>query len=373
LSRKHIRQDKTCLNCGAIAQERYCTRCGQENVEPRETVGHLIGHFFADITHFDSKFFTTLKDLVFRPGFLTREYISGKRTRYLNPIRMYVFISALFFLAMYAEMKEKTPRLSSTGAANLYRQHFADSLRGSVREGRMEGQDSSRNGGGNRSTADSVRGVVIDEIASRLDTAEGLAPNEESFYMGFDGATVAVDLAENKYKTLREYDSVQRALPDTAKDAGIMRWFLRNNVRLKEKTGGRSRVHIEGDVRHTIPKLMFVLLPLFALYIGWFHSRKKYYYVQHAIFSIHFHSFVFLLLLVSILLTKLFAGGLPGGFGVAGLAMILVCTYLVVALRNAYQQAIGWALLKAIAVSLIYLLTIILALGVLEAMIFLRA
>lgn len=91
------RQQKNCLNCNTEVQGRYCQNCGQENIEPKETVWHLIAHFFQDITHFDGKFFSTVKYLVIRPGFLSREYMVGRRASYVNPIRMYIFTSAFSF------------------------------------------------------------------------------------------------------------------------------------------------------------------------------------------------------------------------------------------------------------------------------------
>src|SRR4029079_8070293 len=81
---------------------RYCHVCGQQNLEPKESVWHLVSHFFNDITHFDGKFFTTLKYLLLKPGFLSREYIKGRRSSYLDPVRMYVFTSAIFFLLFFA-------------------------------------------------------------------------------------------------------------------------------------------------------------------------------------------------------------------------------------------------------------------------------
>ena len=100
-------------------------------MEPKESVGHLIRHFFEDITHFDGKFFVTVKDLIVRPGFLTREYVAGRRVTYLNPIRMYIFISAVFFVSLFAGSEESGDRAEGdTQAVNAFRQQLADSLRG---------------------------------------------------------------------------------------------------------------------------------------------------------------------------------------------------------------------------------------------------
>ena len=96
------RKERNCLNCQTTVIGRYCHVCGQENLEPKETVWHLVQHFFNDITHFDGKFFSTVGLLLRKPGFLSAEYMAGRRMSYLNPIRMYVFTSAFFFLILFA-------------------------------------------------------------------------------------------------------------------------------------------------------------------------------------------------------------------------------------------------------------------------------
>ena len=319
-------------------EERYCTHCGQENTEPKESLGHLIGHFFEDVTHFDSKLFTTLKDLVLRPGFLTKEYVAGRRVRYLNPIRMYIFISAVFFLAMFAGRGEHGEVAEGGHAVNLYRQRVADSL---------------RDAGG-----DSVRGRVNKEVAARLDTVENIKPGEESMFFAVgSGGKISIDLVQNRYHSLREYDSIVPHLPDSMRHTGFWGWVARRNMRLKEKQGGRVHIRIEKDLEHTTPKLMFVLLPLFALYTGWFYRRSrtqgKYYYVQHAIFSIHFHSMAFLVFLVLKLVSLLWVGvGLVAG------GYLLVLVYLVAALRGMYGQGWGVSLLKGLGIVVLYAVTI---------------
>ena len=98
MSHLHERKEKICLNCKSVIYGRFCHVCGQENIEPKETFWGLLTHFVYDVTHFDGKFFDTTKYLLFRPGFLALEYLRGRRASYLNPIRMYVFTSAFFFI-----------------------------------------------------------------------------------------------------------------------------------------------------------------------------------------------------------------------------------------------------------------------------------
>jgi hypothetical protein len=316
-------------------------------VEPKESVGHLIGHFFADITHFDSKIFTTLKDLVFRPGFLTREYVAGRRMRYLNPIRMYIFISAIFFVALFAGSQESADHSEGDTQVNAFRQQLADSLRRVKAEG-LRGV----------AGEDSLRRIFNGELAARLDSTGKDNSMPESLSLNYNShGKVLIDIEERKYKTVREYDSIQRTLPDSSRDKGIMAWILHNNVRQKEKNGGRSKLHLEVNVQHDIPKIMFVLLPLFAFYVSWFYSKRKYYYVNHAIFSVHFHSFVFLFFLFLLLLNAVIPGDWTGII-LAAISPVPIFIYLVAALRGMYGQSLGMSLLKAVAISLLYVVTL---------------
>lgn len=105
MSHLPYRKEKNCLNCGSEVFGPFCHHCGQENIEPKESTLNLINHFFQDFTHFDGKFFSTLKVLILKPGFLSSEYILGRRTKYLNPVRMYIFTSAIFFFIFFSIYK----------------------------------------------------------------------------------------------------------------------------------------------------------------------------------------------------------------------------------------------------------------------------
>ncbi|UOU99680.1 DUF3667 domain-containing protein [Chryseobacterium daecheongense] len=97
MSHGKIREDKTCLNCGHVVEERFCPHCGQENVEPKQPFHYLFTHFIEDFTHYDGQFWKTIKYLLFRPGKLTKEYLAGKRQLYVAPVKLYIFISFITF------------------------------------------------------------------------------------------------------------------------------------------------------------------------------------------------------------------------------------------------------------------------------------
>lgn len=92
------RNEKVCLNCTAVLYGRYCHVCGQENVQPRRPVWEIPWAFVNNIINVDGRFFLSVRRLLFSPGFLAREFVSGRRVKYHDPVRTYLFSSFLFFL-----------------------------------------------------------------------------------------------------------------------------------------------------------------------------------------------------------------------------------------------------------------------------------
>ena len=99
--KKHYRHENDCLNCGTTLEGKFCHNCGQENLQIKESFGHMMNHAISDYFHFDHQFFHTLKPLLFKPGYLTNEYMAGRRVQYLHPVKMYIFISLVYFLLLF--------------------------------------------------------------------------------------------------------------------------------------------------------------------------------------------------------------------------------------------------------------------------------
>ncbi len=88
---------KNCPNCQSPLSGNFCAQCGQKNRTFVRPFRKLVEEFLGDYFTFDTRLFHSLKPLIFKPGFLTVEYLQGRRIRYIPPLRMYLFSSVLFF------------------------------------------------------------------------------------------------------------------------------------------------------------------------------------------------------------------------------------------------------------------------------------
>lgn len=318
-----LRTEKNCLNCGAEVPERYCSHCGQENKVPHETFGHLFKHFVADIFHYDSQFFTTLKYLLFRPGFLSREYSAGRRVSYVNPIKLYVFVSFVCFFGIFALQPHENHKKKGT-------HEQADTAHAPAKKPGIVHQ-----------VIDSID-VISDPKGFGKEVYHDIVSNPKSKK---SKNITSINDAATKYNSLEEYDSAQARLPDSLKDKGGLRMVNRRMVDLKERYGSE-----EGDMqgamveffKHNLPKFMFILLPFFAMFMSWLYVRGKWLYSDHAIFTIHFHAFVYILSLVTAIFQRIF-----NSEDFIGYAMLVAFIYLVAALKNNYKQSTRKSVFKA--------------------------
>lgn len=92
---------EVCANCGATLIGDYCHKCGEKPLSHHDlTVKHFLLHTVVhEFTHLNGSIFQTLKLLVTKPGFLAKEYFSGRMSRYINPLRLYLTLSLVFFFA----------------------------------------------------------------------------------------------------------------------------------------------------------------------------------------------------------------------------------------------------------------------------------
>ena len=338
------RREKNCLNCNAQIYGKYCHICGQENIEPKETVWHLVTHFFNDITHFDGKFFNTLRMLMLRPGFLSREYMAGRRASYLNPVRMYVFTSAFFFLIFFTLYKS-TEKLPAT------KQDY---------------------GGKTVEEVDKMDSAAFAQFTININKedkkpAVPMTRTEFKRYADSSWKNVGIGLLGMHYKTREEYDSMLKA--GVIKDGWLARLVKHKLLAIYKKYDGDNDRIFEAfktGMLHSLPQILFVSLPLLALLLKLLYVRRKnFYYADHAIFSIQFYIFLFISMLFLFGLSEL---NLMLHWSFISFVTVILSIglffYEYKALRNFYQQGRAKTIAKFLLLNFMFLIVMLLLFSV---------
>ena len=88
-----------CSNCQSDLIGRFCHVCGQKVLSAKDRrFPYLVNLFFSEITSLDGRFWRTILGLL-RPGFLSQQYLSGRRANYLSPVSVFLLINVLYFFA----------------------------------------------------------------------------------------------------------------------------------------------------------------------------------------------------------------------------------------------------------------------------------
>jgi hypothetical protein len=320
-----------CKNCGTPMFGEYCAACGQERDTHRHTLPYLLHHFFGELGSFDSRVLRTAFALLFRPGELPLSFHEGRTRRYMPAVRLYLFVSLLFFLT-----------LSLTGIAL-----FQIELREVPNAYTVRAQPN----GGIVVVSNGHAGSLIPANMTRKIRDKSLSPGVHS---GLAPAVHFFSPIGRFHQQLTPEDWARLAqIKSTVLHAvgnDPRGWMARNALATVEKLA-RDPAALNGPLTTWIPRLFFLLLPLFAILLAIFYvrQRKKFYFVDHLVFSLSVHSFVFAVLIVAIGAAQLLAGG-----SVAKLFFLVLAVYLFVALKRFYGQ--GWVItgVKFATLSFIY-------------------
>lgn len=304
-----------CLNCNAPLAGEYCIHCGQKKIKPYRTFWYLVNEFLSNYFSFDSKFTKTIIPLIYRPGFLTNEYREGKRSTYIPPIRLYVFVSIVFFLIFF----------------NIRNFNVASNIH-------VEGINFSNVSvdTADSNVADSLNGTDNQSIIAEID----------SFVIGGN--------AYPKFNSLDELEVYLHSLSSGEKPGWLTLLLLRQSTKMATSDPNEISAEIFRQFLDNLPKVIFVLLPVFALIFKILYLRRNYFYEEHFIFSIHFHTFLFILFLLLIPVSYIWGSAW-------WLLMLLPSVYLFFAMKKVFAQANAKTFIKLLTVMLAYLFVLIVA------------
>ncbi|WP_286269619.1 DUF3667 domain-containing protein [Thalassotalea hakodatensis] len=375
---------KECDNCHAPINGPYCSQCGQEAESTLTYFWTVILHILDDIFSFDSRANRTLLPLLFRPGFLTNQYFAGHRVHYIPPLRLYLFISIIFFIS-----------LKFFASADLQSEHTKEieslSKEISKIEAIYKAQEATVN------ISDKL--TLLASLESKLADIKGKDTiNNRNFYLLIQKLVEAekkqttakkltVEEQEQYQKLVAKWQNVLAGKAEPNNTGGVQfsnnpdgtftfNWLTPSaNKKLEQATNtiekkvqNSSLEQLFEQALDKLPQLMFVLLPIFAVLLKIMYMFSKRLYLEHLTVALHSHSFIFLAVLL-IELISLLQDMLPpsSGIMVDGLQFIItlgiiwIPVYLYLMQVRVYQQGHFFTLLKYGVIGIIYILLLTIA------------
>jgi ribosomal protein L32 len=308
-----------CENCGSPLTGHYCGKCGQAAVDYRRSFRHVIADVLDSFLNWDSKFFTTIALLILKPWRLTNEFLAGKRVRYVNPLRLYLLASILFFFAVNYGAKDlrfEPGKLSPKDREELKADLKDQDLPPAARE-KLE--------------------ALLRESPSPS-SSSSMAPSPAT-------NVPSPSPAPETDKQKREYGKIGDrpfVMFDEAKSTTpFERWI---EARAKEKMGehGTKMGLFIATLFSNLPYMMLCCIPLFALVLKILYIRRHIFYIDHLIYALHIHTFfyigIMLIALATIGLNRTAPGPIAGW--VIALLWIAFVVQIFLSIRRVYRQ--GW-------------------------------
>jgi len=330
-----------CLNCGTVLQGPFCHYCGQPDKNFMRFFPVLLRELLEDFLDFDSRFMRTMKPLLFRPGKLTRDYLDGRRFRYTPPLRLYIFSSIAFFFVA-AVIATDSIQIHTNGED------------GDVVTGLKIGVEEDPEVQAALDRLDPEARQVVDEALQQAAESGEEEGGENDNSITFND---------------RPWDRETNPLVIGWAPDWVNEWV---NDEIEQSPAKGKQIEenpdlIKDKVFDVLPATMFVLLPIVALLFKFWYLFAKKYYIEHLIFALHNHSFLYVMLLIVMLSS--WAAGLIEPDGEGRLAEVVSWIYIAVAiwiplyflfsLKRVYRQGWGMTITKycLIGVSYVVLLS----------------
>lgn len=344
-----------CENCGTKLEGPFCHKCGQHDFEFHRSFWHVFLEGLESFLHFDSKLFQTVATLIFRPGRLTKEFNAGKRASQMPPLRLYIFVSLVFFFLFFLD-SEAPDRFSHRGVAPNAKVHEPDD------ETKQEIRQAWEEAG--KELADKPHGKravdIIREAAEKTQAAQLARASEQ--------AEKSVVADAPKTEGTSPAPPTETKPRKKASDSEFLRWLKAQGERASDPEHQREMAE---HFIHAVPKLLLFCLPVFALYTRVLFRKSGLVYLQHLVLALHFHTVIFLWSMMKdgwVFLAGFVSSGLATAVAVAAWIWLLI--YPVLMLRELFGNSWVKTVFKAGLLCSVYFMTLSFAAAVAGFLIF---
>ncbi len=325
----------------------FCLNCGQK-LGDHLTFGLLFYNTIGNYFSFDARFFRSIVPLLFKPGYIAKEFVRGRRLQYLHPGQMYLFVTVIFFFVFNFYVREGREVIEKN-ASNAFEEIDNDAM----------GFDTIATFDPNVldtlkiNNAEDAKKFIKDIQAKKYKSNDTLRTvrKKENAGINFDFERKEVD---SLIAIEAPDEEIFKAMGMDDNPGYFTRRFYTQWLKLY-KTKGIGIAQVYQYFIDSIPLAMFILMPLFAFILKLFYFRKGN-YAHHLVFSFYFFCFLFTVFSI-VLGANLVFEGIP--VAVSWLVVLSTFFYLWRAIVTFYQQHWFWSFVKSGFISGIYLFFVI--------------
>ena len=332
-----------CPNCDneQLPENHFCHHCGQKHTDIKRPFWSFFKEFLDTNFNFDSKILRTIVPFLFKPGYLTRLYVEGKRTQYFPPLRIYLFVMVLFFIGMGVILKkikeEKLDERSKQQALFIKMDSVYNDVNAKF--------DKKTNLFQTKEQKDTVKKIILQAIDSHRNKA--LNKDKKLYKNGSN-----ISIGKKKIK-VTDADMATLTPEQVIKKYEYTDFWEKMMVTQVMKVNQNPGEVISDFLTSKLWWLNLLMIPVVAFILKLLYIRRKRFYAEHLIFSFHLSAFLFLLAI-----PLLFTATVDNHFAEAVNIFVFVAgiLYTTLAMKNVYQQSWTKTIFKMLIFNFLYLI-----------------
>ncbi len=305
---------KQCRNCGCSLplEAKYCFQCSQKYTTGKVAAFSFIQEFFAEHLNLDSKLFATLGSL-FIPGKLTTEYFEGKHKSYASPLRLFLVTGIFLFSAVgFNELINIGLEETDMTKKQIQRQVFISEIDSTIQVLKNDFPQKETH-------------FALDSLLSYISPLESKRTDSLDLSdINFSG-TKLPKVALKDFLDLKPKGLIEKYIPE----AGFSKKLFLTQAVKAFKEGD----NLEDYIISKLSLGILFMMPFLALFLKILYFRQQHFYVEHLVFSFHFHAFLFFICAIFAFTTNYLPDYLTP------IPIIYIFVYLFLALKRVYQQS----------------------------------
>lgn len=390
-----------CENCGAALTGEFCSQCGQHAIDYRRSIFRVLLDAADSFLNWDTKFLHSVNQLLIHPWHLTNDFNAGRRARYVHPLRLYLIGSIVFFLLARAINWDSegpiqlTPQDRTELAASLSKMVAPDSplsqeqreqvdlarLKLVEAQGALTETERAELKKAFRAYIKSsiVRKQLSTEERAKMATMMARVPKIPEHVVApqipppviptvTDSASTVPSVAPAPSPPDLSTPKPERKPPfhfSTGREGEKKTQFgLWLEKQVKEKIGedgSRLKLFLE-TLRSNIPAMMLCCIPVFAFILKILYIRKGRFYVEHLVYALHIHTFLYISVIITSLAVMAANRTIPVLSGwITGLMTIAIVVQIFLSIRRVYGQGWFMTLIKFLVGGFVYCVILVFA------------